>query len=119
MPGVMSYEGFYAIHDDMPGGDRALRVGGTVVFRTGGWSAKLRPHEKKGPTGINPYIFYVDLVLTPPAEGTGVTQALERFDLPELRVEHATLEYQEVHFIVVGSSEEEPRPETLEVEHPE
>jgi hypothetical protein len=64
MAGVMSYEDFYAIHDHMPGADGALRVGGTVVFRTGGWSAQLRLHEKQRPTGINPFILYVDLIIT-------------------------------------------------------
>jgi len=118
MAGVNSYKGFYAIHDHMPGAEDVLRIGGTVEFRTSGWSAQLRPHERKGPTGINPFIFYVDLVLVPPPDGTGVAEVLTDFELPELRLEPPTLEYQEVLFNVVGGDEDEPVPNRLEVEHP-
>ena len=115
MTGVERYEDFYAIHDHMPGSSRALRVGGTVVFTTGGWQAALREHQKSGPTGINPFILYVDLVLTPP-DGPA-TQALTPVALDELRLEDPSLEYQEVHFKVVGT-EDEP-PERLDIEHPQ
>jgi hypothetical protein len=116
MAGVMSYEDFYAIHDHMPGADGALRVGGTLVFRTGGWSAQLRLHEKQRPTGINPFILYVDLIITPPPTGSAVPQVLTPVELPELRLENVSLEYQEVQFKVVGADEEPP--EKLEVQHP-
>lgn len=117
MQGVHEHESFFAICNHMPGADRALRVGGTVVFRTGGWSAKLREHERKEPTGINPFILYLDLVIDPPAEGMAVPEVLTPVELDEFRVEDPALEYQEVHFIVVGT-EDEP-PERVEVEHPE
>jgi len=117
MEGVISYEGFYAIHDHMPGSDGALRIGGTAVFRTGGWTAELRLHDKRGPTGINPFILYLDLVMAPPPDDQSVTQEVTPFDLPEFRLEDPELEYQEVHVSVVNS--EDAPPETLKVQHPE
>jgi len=117
MSGVQDYEGFYAIHNHMPGGDHALRVGGTVVFSTGGWSAALRAHESDGPTGINPFILYLELVLEPPGESTNVPQALTPVPLEEFKLEQPTLEYREVQFIIVGSDDEAP--DRLQVEHPE
>lgn len=117
MAGVESYEGFYAIHDHMPGSDRALRVGGTVIFRTGSWSAELRPHQRSGNTGINPFILYLELVIAPPLEGTGVTQVLTPLELPEYRLYDSPLDYKEVHFMVVGTDDEPPEP--LIVQHPE
>jgi hypothetical protein len=118
MPGVYAYKGFYAIHDHMQGAEDVLRIGGTVEFRTGGWSAELRPTKREGNPGINPFIFYVDLVLSPPPEGSAVTEALTEFELPELRIQNPALEYHEVLFRVVGSPDEEPAPERVYVEHP-
>ena len=117
MEGVESYEGFYAIHDHMPGSDRALRVGGTVVFRTGSWAAELRTRESSGNTGINPFILRLDLVITPPPEGAGVTQEITPVDLPEYRLEDPAIDYHEVHFAVVGTDDEPP--ERLIIQHPE
>jgi hypothetical protein len=119
VPGVLEYKDFYAIHDHMPGGDHSLRVGGTVVFRTSGWSAELRPLKKTGPTGINPLIFYLELVLTPPPDGTAVSEVITPFDLPEFRYADTTLDYNEVQFKVVGSPDEEPVPDLLKVQHPQ
>ena len=113
--GVHEYQDFYAICDHMPGATRSLRVGGTVVFRTSGWSARLERHQKAGPTGINPFILYVDLIITPPKGGT-VTKALTPVQLDELPINEPELEYLEVQFVVLGADDDAPRP--LEVEHP-
>jgi hypothetical protein len=114
MRGVTSYEGFYASLDHMPGG-RALRVGGTVVFCTSGWSAELRRHE--GPSGIDPFVLYLELVIEPPPPDAMVLQVLTPIELGELRVSNPTQEYRVIRFTVVGS-EDDP-PERLEVRQPE
>lgn len=118
MPAVHAYKDFYAIHDHMRGPrDGPLRVGGTVVFRHGGWSARLRPHEPKDkePIPFNPKILYLDLVLTPP-NGSG-TSAITDVELEECGVAVAGYDYDEVHFILVGGQDDVP-PDPLDVEHP-
>lgn len=114
MQGVHAYEDFYASHDHMPGSSRTMRVTGTVVFATGGWSAKLRATE--GNTGINQAILGLDLVLDAPSEGTGVTEVLTPCPV-EWSADDPSIEYQEVEFRVVGSTDEPPP--RLKVVHPE
>jgi hypothetical protein len=110
MQGVQAYEGFYANCDHMPGAERVLRVGGTVVFRTTGWSARLKRTE--GNTGSNPFMLHLDLVLTPPEDGG---DALTPYELEEWTEAPPTSEYDEVEFHVVGSDDEPPP--ILKVEH--
>jgi hypothetical protein len=74
MQGVHAYEDFYASHNHMPGSGRTMRVTGTVVFLTGGWSCALR--ETAGNTGINPEMLGLDLELEPPPEGAAVPEVL-------------------------------------------
>jgi hypothetical protein len=111
MLGVHAYEGFYANCDHMPGAERAIRVGGTVVFRTTGWSASLKRTE--GNTGINPHMLHLDLVLVPPDGGGG--EAITSYELPEWKEAPPAAEYDEVEFHVQGSDDD--RPPILKVVH--
>lgn len=104
MQAVESYEDFYARR----GPEGALVIGGTVVFSTGGWTGGLREREDGCNTGINPFIFFVDLDLTGPPVGTEVTDALSPFNLPELKREKPELGYREVEFKVVGTDDAPP-----------
>lgn len=114
MQGVHTYEDFYASHDHMPGSGRTMRVTGTVVFATGGWSAELKATE--GNTGINTAMLSLDLVLTAPAEGTAVTEVLTPCAV-EWTADDPPIEYTEVQFQVVGSEDEPPPP--IPVDHPQ
>ncbi|MBA3618026.1 MAG: hypothetical protein H0W56_00210 [Acidothermales bacterium] len=114
MSGVHAYKDFYASHDHMPGRNRALRVTGTVVFTTGGWSCNLRRTE--GNTGINPRMLSLDLLLDPPDPAAGVPKVLTPCDI-EWTEDEVSEEYNEVRFRVVGA-EEEPPP-VIPVEHPQ
>jgi hypothetical protein len=117
MQGVHAYEDFFASHDHMPGSGGTLRVTGTVVFATSGWSCSLRATE--GNTGINPMLLSLDLLLTEPPPGTAVAQVLTPCPV-EWSVEDPAIEYQQVQFRVlrVQVSDEEPPP-ILDVAHPE
>lgn len=111
---LLGYEDFYAICNHMPGSERTLRIGGKVTVRTGGWSAKLARHE--GPSGINPFMLTLDLVVTKPQDGA--PEAIETIEIEEFSVPDPTTEYQEVSFRLVGVGEEDEPPPTVEVEHP-
>ena len=104
MRAVESYEDFYARR----GSEGAVVIGGAVVFSTGGWTGGLRERKREVNTGINPFIFFVDLVLTGPSAGTAVTDAVTPFKLPELKLEKPELEYREVEFKVVGTDDAPP-----------
>jgi hypothetical protein len=92
-----------------------VRVGGTVVFCTSGWSARLRRRE--GPPGIDPFVLELELVIDPPPSDAMVLQVLTPIELGELRVPNPPHEYREIRFTVVGS--EDAPPEQLEVQQPE
>lgn len=64
---------WHASQDFMPGGPPTLNVTGTVVCPTTGYKAKLVRHS---PQGINPTIYILDLIVTPPAPGTAVDNVL-------------------------------------------
>ena len=100
---VDHYEDVYASHDHMPGSDHVLRVTAAVVFKTGGCSAEL--HEHKGNTGINPAMLTLDLVLSPPPEGSAVAEVLTPTQV-EWSVDTPAIEYREVQFHVVGTEDE-------------
>ena len=114
MRGVHAYKDFYASHDHMPESDRTLRVSGTVIFVTGGWSASLKRTE--GNTGINAKMLSLDLVLEPPPEGSAVTDALTPCPV-EWTLDDPSIDYEQVDFHIVGT-EDEPPP-VLDIEHPE
>lgn len=105
MQAVESYEDFYARR----GPEGPLVIGGTIIFSTGGWTGGLQAREGEGNTGINPFICFVNLVLTGPPAGTAATAALTPFELPEFKLERPELEYREVEFKVVGSEDAPPR----------
>jgi hypothetical protein len=112
--GVFEYRDFVAIHDHMPGSDDELRVTGTVVFRTGGYSAQLRPLE--GPGGINPKMLTLVLHIDPPGPDDMTTDALDPVPV-QYTLSNPTIEYTHVDFRVEGTDDEPPP--TLEVEHPQ
>ena len=62
-----------AWHDFMPGSEPTLRVAGEVTVPTSGYDAKLTPHY---PPGINPTIYLLDLIVTPPAPDQQVSQVV-------------------------------------------
>ncbi len=98
----------------MPGSARTMRVTGTVVFRTGGWSCSLRPTE--GNTGINTRMLSLDLVLQRP-DGDAVPEVLTPCDV-EWSADDPAIEYEQVQFRVVGGTDDDPPP-VIDVEHPE
>jgi hypothetical protein len=103
--GIHEYDGFYAYCDDMPGGsNKDLRVGGTVVFQTRGWSVRLE--RRKGNTGINPLLLHLNLVFEAPADN--VAQAITPVELEEWRIEDPQLEYEQVEFHMVGCDDDPP-----------
>lgn len=110
---LLGYEDFYANCNHMPGSERTLRVGGKVTVRTGGWSAKLVEHE--GPSGINPFMLTLDLVVTKPQGG--VPDVIKTIEIEEFSVTGPTTEYQEVSFHLVGVGEEDEPPPSMKVEH--
>ena len=117
MQGVHAYKDFFASHNHMPGSDRALRVSGTVVFATSGWSCSLCPTE--GNTGINPMMLSLDLLLMEPPPGTAVSEVLTPCPV-EWSVVDPAIDYQQVQFrvLTVRASDDEPPP-VLEVVHPQ
>lgn len=115
MPGPIEYKDFYAICNHMPGDDRVLRVGGTLVFPTSGWSAELDLAKQKG---INPLLLEFDLTVSAPPDGKAIEDVLTRFDLEEYRIEEPALEYQQVEFHLVDR-DGEAGPGTIEVDHPQ
>lgn len=111
MSGVHEYEDFRANCDHMPGRGRKLKVGGTVVFRQGGWSARLEARE--GNQGINDKLLHLNLVIDPAEYGPDL---ITHFPLDEYQIDDPPIEYDQVEFHVVGSDDDPP--EILEVEHP-
>ena len=62
-----------AWYNTMPGSPHTLHVTGTITVPTTGYHAKLTQHI---PPGINPTIYLLDLIVTPPASGTIVHQTV-------------------------------------------
>lgn len=112
MADVIEYKDFYANCNHMPGSDRALRVGGTVVCRGGGWTASLRPHERSGPPPISPLTLELDLVLTEPESGT---DALTPIEVEEYKVDDPAHDYNDVY--IFGDGEHGDGPGGIAVVH--
>lgn len=110
MPDIDHYEDFYANCDDMPGADRVLRVGGVVVFRTGGYAAELSQHVWDGSPPINPLSLHLDLVVTGPGSGTAVAEVLSPVKVEELVIADPQFEYDEIVFVMVGTEDDPPPP---------
>ena len=115
MPGVHAYEDFYASHDHMPGKGGSMRVTGTVLFVTSGYSCDLT--ETQGNTGINPQMLSLDLHLKSPPEGAIVQEVITPCPV-EWSVDDPEIEYQQVTFVVVGDTGDEAPP-IIDVDHPE
>ena len=118
MGGIYEYKGFYAIQPTF-GSDRALRIGGTVVFRNGGWKARLE-RDDSGPIPISPHSPRFSLVVTEPTDGA--TDQLDEVELKEYRDEKPSHEFYEVTFNVrtpKGSPTDDEPPPRLLVEHPQ
>jgi hypothetical protein len=116
MPGAVEYKDFYASCDDMEGADHVFRTGGTLVFPTSGWSARIGPHRQHGTGPINPRLLELDLTVTEPGDGDEVLDVITPLELKEYRIEDPAIEYQQVHFHLVGRDDEEG-PGTIEVVH--
>jgi hypothetical protein len=106
-----AYENWFAICNHMPGREPAIRVGGTVICPTTGWSVQLKQTE--GNTGINPLMLHLDLIVTPPPPGTPVQEVLTPEEV-EWREAPPALEYEEVEF---RRSDSDPPP-IMKVDHP-
>lgn len=115
MPGSVEYKDFYASCNDMPGADQVFRTGGTVVFPTSGWSARIGRHEQHGTGPINPLLLELDLTVTEPGNGDEVLDVITPLELEEYRIEDPAIEYQQVVFHLIGRDEEGPG--TIEVVH--
>jgi hypothetical protein len=107
---AQEYQDVYATCNHMPGAERALRVGLTVICPTTGWSVKLEPTA--GNTGINQFMLHLDLTVTPPEPGTGVEDVITPVSR-EWKQAPPALEYEQVTF---HRSDAEPPP-TMKVDH--
>jgi hypothetical protein len=114
MSGEIEYEGFYAICDHMPGKERALRIGGTVVVPTTGWTARIDPYEGLPP--VTPFLLELNLTVTAP-EHAG-EDVVTRIELDEEQLKPPPLEFAEVQFNFTGP-EGAQGPGTITVDHPE
>ncbi|MDQ2631879.1 MAG: hypothetical protein M3Y75_13035 [Actinomycetota bacterium] len=108
----LEYQGFYAICDHMPGADRVLRIGGTVVAPTGGWTAVLE--EDDGLPPVNQFLLKLKLVVTEPQDAA--TEVITPIELNEHRIEDPSIEYDEVEFVFEGPDDIEG-PAMIKVEH--
>jgi hypothetical protein len=100
-------------HMPGPGRDRDLRVGGTIRFRTDGWTAELTPTE--GNTGSNQLMLHLDLVVTAP-DGP-VNRVIT--DVPvEWHDESPAFDYDEVEFHR-ADADPPPRMKIQHLERPE
>lgn len=113
MARVLGYKDFYAHCDHMPGKERALRVGGVIECPTGGWSAKLVPHERSGPPGINPLVLELDLVVTEPTGG--VPEVLTDIEVEEYKITDPAFDYHDVY--IFGDEEHGDGPGQVVVIH--
>jgi hypothetical protein len=59
---------WHAWHDWMPGKPPTLHVSGTVLTPCAGYTVTLKP---AAPQGINPAIYMLDLIVTPPRQASG------------------------------------------------
>ena len=119
MGGIYEYKDFYAIQPTF-GPDRALRIGGTVVFRSGGWKARLK-RDESGPIPISPHSPRFSLVVTKPTDGA--TDQLEEVKLDEYRDENPSHEFLTMVLFNVRDEEGNPTdyepPPRLLLEHPQ
>ncbi len=101
---IHEYKDFYAFQNEMPPEKHPLRVGGTVVFSSDDYSARLE--ERGENSGFNTSILHLDLVVTPP--GGGAADVITDFPLPELVIDEPAFRYEEVEFHLVGIDGDPP-----------
>ena len=115
MAPVIEYQDFYAHCNHMPGSEKALRAGGTVVFPTTGWSATLKEHERSGPPPTSPLTLELDLVIERPSDGETIIDVLTPVELDEFRIDRPPAEYGDVYVFVDEEFGEGPG--QIEVQH--
>jgi len=118
MSHIYKYEDFYATCDHLPGPDTSearIRVGGTVVFRGGGYAAKLSAAEPNGAPPFNPLTLHLDLTITAPTSGG--TSEIKPVELAEFVESPPAFEYTQVHFRLAGAPDD-TAPPIVEVGHP-
>ncbi len=108
---IHRYDKFEAFcdHEPGPGGpSNVLTVSGAGSFIHGGCTAELVESSSPAGTGTD---LLLDLVLTPPAEGSGYTQEVEGFEVGWSGDGHSaegSLQYEHVRFRVVGTDDDPP-----------
>ena len=107
---VHEYGEITAICDHEPGSEepRRLNVHGVVVFRQGGWKVDVRPAS--GNTG--PIAEHLTLELVFSHSGGPSTDPLDPVEFEYVR-DTEGIEYQQVSFRVIGTSDEPPPPVTV------
>jgi len=83
---------WHAWHDWMPGKPPTLHVVGVVRCPTAGYTVTLKP---AAPQGINPAIYILELVVTPPTQPAAQVVT----DVPVHYSEHTSVRYTEVFII--------------------
>ncbi|HET9197633.1 MAG TPA: hypothetical protein VFN92_05175 [Solirubrobacterales bacterium] len=111
--GRLGYQDFYAVCNHMPGAERVLRVGGTVVAPTRGWTAVLEQDDGLPP--VVQFLLKLKLRVTEPQDGAA--EVITPIELPEYRIEDPAIEYEQVEFVFEGPDGIEGPP-VIEVEHP-
>jgi len=112
--GRLEYRDFYAICNHMPGAERVLRVGGTVVAPTNKWTAELEEYSGQP----SPNQFLLQLALRVRVPDGPVLDVLTPIKLEEFRIENPLFEYTQVEFYIEGADDIAPPP-LIEVQHPE
>jgi hypothetical protein len=112
MARVIEYKDFYANCNHMPGAKRALRVGGTAVCPTSGWTATLRAHERTGPPPVSALTLELDLVLEEPEFGNDIVTPVQA---DEYLIEDPTIDYHDVY--IFGDDERGDGPGQVVVVH--
>jgi hypothetical protein len=77
IPNEFPSKNWKAWHDTMPGGPKSLHITGEVTCPTTGYTAVLTPTV---PPNLNPKIYAMDLIVSPPSPGTIVHQTVS--DVP-------------------------------------
>ncbi len=89
-----------AWYNVMPGSPHTLHVIGTITVPTTGYHARLTAHI---PPGINPTIYLLDLIVTPPAAGTVVEQTITKLEVEPYEEETET-RYLQVTILPIGET---------------
>lgn len=113
---IVEFKDFYATQMTTPTKEHTLCAGGTCVFPTSGYSAHLEARRPEGNVGINPTIFYLDVVVEPPGPDEIVQEVLTPVELEEWCLNDPPREYTEVHFRLLEVVR--PSPPSVDVDVP-